>query len=153
MSPESKRGASAFVAGLVFGAGLLVSGMADAPNVLGFLDVLGDWNPRLLFVMAGAIAVHAPVYVWVHKRERPWFAPRFLIPARRDLDARLWVGSSLFGIGWGMSGYCPGPVFVSLPSGQPAVLVFAAAMVVGSFLPHVFDKRVPPTEPLPLSRG
>lgn len=142
------RSLTAFAAALTFGLGLLLSGMADPQNVLGFLDVFGAWNPRLLFVMVGAIAVHAPVYLWVRRQARPWFAPRFVIPTRRELDAKLFAGASLFGVGWGISGYCPGPVFVSLPSGRSGLLVFAAAMAVGSLLAHVLSARsVPPAEP------
>jgi uncharacterized membrane protein YedE/YeeE len=149
MSLAFRRSASALVAGFVFGAGLVLGGMADPRNVLGFLDVFGAWNPRLLFVMAGAIAVHVPVNLWVRKQASPWFAPRFVIPSRRDIDRSLVLGSAAFGVGWGISGYCPGPAFVALPSAQTGVLVFMAAVVAGSWFAHAFarNRAVPPPEP------
>jgi uncharacterized membrane protein YedE/YeeE len=139
MSAEMKRGLVAFGSGLLFGVGLLLSGMTDPKNVIGFLDVLGDWNPRLAFVMAGAIGVHAPIVAWVRRRGTPFLAARLLIPTRRDIDVALVGGSALFGVGWGISGYCPGPVLVSLPSAQVGVVVFVAALIFGSWITHVLS--------------
>jgi uncharacterized membrane protein YedE/YeeE len=139
MSAESKRGLVAFGSGLLFGIGLLLSGMTDPKNVLGFLDVLGDWNPRLVFVMLGAICVHAPIVAWVRRRGTPLLASDLLIPTRRDIDLALVSGSMLFGVGWGISGYCPGPVLVSLPSGRIGVLVFVGAMALGSWIPYLLS--------------
>jgi uncharacterized membrane protein YedE/YeeE len=139
MSAELRQGLVALVAGLVFGAGLLLSGMTDPKNVLGFLDVLGDWNPRLAFVMAGAIGVHAPISAWVRRRGKPLLAARLWIPTRRDIDAALVGGAALFGVGWGISGYCPGPSLVALPSARAGVVVFVVALVIGSWLQRVLS--------------
>lgn len=147
MSAELRQGLVASASGLVFGAGLLLSGMTDPKNVLGFLDVFGDWNPRLLFVMAGAIAVHAPIVAWVRRRGAPLLAARLLIPTRRDIDAALLGGAALFGVGWGISGYCPGPSLVALPSARAGVVVFVVALVIGSWLQRVFSTaRAAPSE-------
>lgn len=147
MSAEMKRGLVALGSGLLFGVGLLLSGMTDPKNVIGFLDLLGDWNPRLAFVMAGAVGVHAPIVAWVRRRGTPLLAARLLIPTRRDIDAALVGGSALFGVGWGISGYCPGPVLVSLPSAQVGVVVFVAALIVGSWITHVVSAaRAAPAE-------
>lgn len=123
-----------FVSGLLFGVGLLLGGMADPNNVLGFLDVFGDWNPKLAFVMAGAIGAHAPFNAWIRSRGAPLLAAKLMIPSRNDLDAPLLAGAALFGVGWGLSGYCPGPSLVALPTAQIGVVVFVAAFVAGSWL-------------------
>ena len=125
---------AALVAGVLFGIGLAVSHMTNPAVVLGFLDVAGDWNPTLAFVMGGALAVTAAGYRWVLRRERPLLAPGFQLPTRRDIDARLVGGAAVFGLGWGLVGFCPGPALAALASGQPGVLVFAAALVAGSLL-------------------
>lgn len=121
----------AFVSGVVFALGLGIGGMTQPLCVLGFLDVAGDWDPRLAFVMLSAIAVYAPVYRVVAHRGRPLLASALLVPARRDIDGRLVTGALLFGIGWGLAGLCPGPALTSLASGEPAALVFVAAMLGG----------------------
>ena len=144
MNNGLRAGLWAFAAGLVFGAGLVVSGMGNPHNVHAFLDFAGDWDPRLMFVMAGAIAAHAPVYRWVRKLASPWAGPRFVIPTRRDIDAKLLIGSGVFGLGWGIAGWCPGPSVVALPSGQLGVLAFLAAMVVGLSLPRLFERKADP---------
>jgi uncharacterized membrane protein YedE/YeeE len=150
MSTELRQGLVALASGLLFGVGLLLSGMTDPKNVLGFLDVLGDWNPRLAFVMAGAIGVHAPIVAWVRRRGTPLLAASLLIPTRRDIDAALVVGAALFGVGWGISGYCPGPSLVALPSARAGVVVFVAALVVGSWLQRVLSTaRAAPREASP----
>lgn len=121
----------AAVSGALFALGLLVSGMADPANVTGFLDITGDWNPALAFVMAGAIAVHAPFVRLARARRTPLFDTTFHWPARRSVDPALVVGAGLFGIGWGLSGYCPGPALVSAGSHSSAVLTFLVAMFAG----------------------
>ncbi len=121
----------AFVVGLVFALGLGVSGMTQPENVQGFLDIFGDWKPALLFVMVGAVTTHFLLYLQIKRRSSPLFDVRFHLPTRRDIDPRLLVGSILFGVGWGLSGLCPGPALVSSMSGNRAVLTFLAAMVVG----------------------
>lgn len=125
--------AAAFVAGLTFGAGLIVSGMTRPGKVIGFLDVLGNWDASLAFVMLGAIGVHLVVYRVVRKRPSPLFSKEWGIPSRRDIDLRLILGAALFGAGWGIAGYCPGPGLVSVAGATPGIVVFVAAMLLGMF--------------------
>jgi uncharacterized protein len=122
---------SAFVSGLLFGLGLIVSQMVNPAKVLGFLDIFGAWDPSLALVMGGAVAVSALGYLIAKRRGVPVLAPRLEIPTRRDLDPRLIGGAALFGIGWGLVGLCPGPALVGLTFGLWPVFVFVAAMIVG----------------------
>ena len=123
--------ALAAVAGALFALGLVISGMTTPRTVTAFLDVTGAWDPQLAFVMAGAIVVHAPIVWLLRRRKRPLLDARFHWPADQQIDARLVGGSALFGIGWGLSGYCPGPALVSLGGGAVGVIVFLGAVVVG----------------------
>lgn len=125
---------SAFAVGLLFGIGLLVSGMANPAKVLAFLDVTGHWDPSLAFVMAGAVAVSAAGYRVARRRGRPVLAPRLDIPNRRDLDPRLLVGAALFGVGWGLVGLCPGPALTILSVVPAPAATFVAAMAVGMLM-------------------
>ncbi|GEP03806.1 YeeE/YedE family protein [Methylobacterium oxalidis] len=125
---------SAFTVGLLFGIGLLVSGMANPAKVLAFLDVTGRWDPSLAFVMAGAVAVSAAGYRVARRRGRPVLAPRLEIPTRRDLDPRLLVGAALFGVGWGLVGLCPGPALTILSVVPAPAPTFVAAMAVGMLM-------------------
>lgn len=118
-------------AGVVFGVGLVVSGMTRPAKVIAFLDPLGDWDPSLAFVMLGAIAVHHLAYRLLPRLRGPPWATRWGIPTRRDLDARLLAGAVLFGAGWGLAGYCPGPALTAIPSGNGPTLLFVAAMLAG----------------------
>ncbi|MEM7159762.1 MAG: YeeE/YedE family protein [Myxococcota bacterium] len=127
MKPTS----TALLCGVVFGLGLGLAGMTNPAKVLSFLDVTGDWDPSLAFVMAGAIAVYAPAYRLVTRRSAPHLGPRFHLPTRRDIDARLVVGALLFGAGWGLGGFCPGPALVSAAGLGRSALVFTVAMVFG----------------------
>lgn len=124
----------AFVAGLLFGLGLSLGGMTQPAVVLGFLDIFGAWDPRLVFVMAGAVLTTAVGYRLVLRRPRPLLAERFQWPTLRRIDARLVGGAALFGIGWGIAGYCPGPALASLGAGVPALLVLVACMIAGWWL-------------------
>jgi len=126
--------AMAFVAGLLFGFGLMLGGMTQPAVVLGFLDVAGAWNPRLLFVMAGAVAVTAVGYRLVWRRAAPLYDTAFRVPAAAAPDRRLLLGAAIFGIGWGLAGYCPGPALASLGAGVPSVFVFVATMFAGWWL-------------------
>ena len=100
----------ALLSGLVFGIGLIVSGMADPAKVLNFLDVFGTWDPSLAFVMGGAIAVTAPGFAWLFRsRQTPYFDSTFRVPTRNDLEPKLLTGAAIFGVGWGLGGFCPGP--------------------------------------------
>lgn len=125
---------TAFLAGLVFGFGLIVSGMANPAKVTGFLDLAGPWDPSLACVMAGAIAVGVAGYRFVRRRERSLLGAPLQIPTSRRIDRRLVVGSALFGIGWGLAGICPGPALVLMGSGVPEGFVFVLAMLVGMVL-------------------
>ena len=128
------RPVSAFVAGSLFGLGLLVSQMTNPAKVLAFLDVFGDWDPSLAFVMGGALLVTAVGYRFVLRREAPRFADGFRLPGRTDLDARLVGGAALFGMGWGLVGLCPGPALSSLSFGGMLAAVFTVTMVASMWL-------------------
>ncbi len=121
----------AFLAGLLFAAGLAVGGMTNPLKVLSFLDVFGHWDPSLAFVMGGAILVYGPLYRVVTHRPSPLLAEGFHLPTRQDIDAPLVLGSVLFGVGWGMAGFCPGPALVSTMSLGFDALVLAGSMLVG----------------------
>ncbi|QND70137.1 DUF6691 family protein [Tardiphaga robiniae] len=120
-----------FACGLVFGIGLLISGMTDTGKVLGFLDIFGAWDATLAFVMAGAVAVTGLGFALARRRGAPVLAATNLWPTRRDLDAPLVIGATLFGIGWGLVGLCPGPALVNLAGLGLPVIVFVVAMAVG----------------------
>lgn len=124
---------SALASGLLFALGLGVAGMTQPSRVLGFLDVLGVWDPSLMFVMFGAIAVYMPVF-WAARRV---LAPRLHLPTRKDIDVRLVAGSAMFGVGWGLAGYCPGPALVSLATLTGPALLFGVAMFAGMRLHRV----------------
>jgi hypothetical protein len=120
-----------FAAGLVFGAGLILSGMTDPGKVIGFLDVAGNWDPSLAFVMAGAILVGFFAFRAAGRRGRTFLGGALHLPTRRDIDLRLLGGAAVFGIGWGLAGFCPGPALVSFASGVDQAAVFVAAMLGG----------------------
>ena len=115
---------SALVCGLLFGLGLAASGMTDPAKVIGFLDIFGSWDPDLLFVMGSAVVTTAISFRFVLKKDKPFFASVFSLPTAAGLDKRLLVGASLFGIGWGLYGYCPGPAIASLGYFKPSALLF-----------------------------
>lgn len=122
---------AAFAAGLVFGFGLLLSGLADPAKVKGFLDLAGAWDPSLAFVMAGAIGVGFFAFRLAGRRAESYFGGAMHLPARGDIDARLVAGSVVFGIGWGLAGFCPGPALVALGAGYDKAFVFVLAMLAG----------------------
>ncbi|MEN9785117.1 MAG: hypothetical protein RLZZ299_381 [Pseudomonadota bacterium] len=136
-----KANLASLLAGLIFAVGLGISGMTQPAKVIGFLDVAGAWDPSLMLVMVGAIGVNAAVY-WgvVRRRETPVFAPRFLVPTRTDLDARLILGAVIFGVGWGLGGFCPGPGLVSLAGGGMPAVVFVGSMLAGMGLFAAWDR-------------
>ena len=129
---------AALVAGLVFGAGLSLGGMTDPAMVLGFLDVFGQWNAQLAFVMGGAVLTTAIGYRWVLRRSKPLFDATFQLPTVRALDRRLVGGAALFGIGWGIAGYCPGPMLASLSGGAASLWLLLVALLAGWWLPAAF---------------
>lgn len=125
---------AAAMAGALFGAGLALSGMTDARRVLGFLDVRGDFDPSLMWVLGAALLVSAIGQHWVLRRTQPWFALRFQLPSSRDVDTRLLLGAALFGIGWGWAGYCPGPALAGVAVASREALWFVPAMLLGFWL-------------------
>lgn len=136
---------ASLLAGLVFGLGLIVSGMADPAKVLGFLDLAGHWDPSLAFVMVGAIAVGTVAFALAHKRTTSFLGLDMKLPTTRHMDRRLVGGSMLFGIGWGIAGFCPGPALVALGMGQAKALIFTIAMLAGMGLFELFERRKPMT--------
>jgi hypothetical protein len=132
---------ASFLSGLVFGIGLLISGMTEPSKVVGFLDIFGAWDATLAFVMAGAVAVAAAGFALARRRTAPALASRFAWPARSDIDAPLVVGSALFGVGWGLSGICPGPALVNLAGLSAPIIVFVATMVLGMFGYELWQRR------------
>lgn len=130
-----------FITGLAFGLGLAISEMTNPAVVLGFLNLFGDWNPSLIFVMGGAVSIGMIGYVIRNRRSKPWLADKWYIPTRRDIDKNLVVGSTMFGIGWGLSGYCPGPGLTSLTNNPSEALYFVSSLIVGSALFHFQNHR------------
>ena len=124
----------ALLSGLVFGLGLLVSGMTDPIKVKGFLDLFGAWDPSLALVMGGAIAVGVLAFASARRRELSWTGTHMEIPSNVTIDARLLLGGALFGAGWGLAGYCPGPALVAASSGSAVAAAFVAAMLAGMTL-------------------
>lgn len=131
----------AFVAALIFGLGLIISGMSDPAKVLGFLDLAGNWDPSLAFVMLGAIAVAAPAFALARKRGRTLDGQPLSLPATHNIDRRLIGGSLLFGIGWGLAGICPGPALVLLGQGNAGGLLFVVSMLAGMFVFEWLERR------------
>ena len=120
--------------GLIFGAGLLISGMVQPTKVLGFLDIFGAWDPSLAVVMVAALAVSMPGFLLANQRPRPWLAKQYFWPSKSGIDLPLLSGAALFGIGWGLVGLCPGPALESLATLSPGVVVFVVAMATGMAL-------------------
>jgi uncharacterized membrane protein YedE/YeeE len=125
---------AATVSGALFGVGLAISGMTDRFIVLGFLDAFGQWNPTLAIVMAGAVAVTAIAFRFVLRMQKPAFDDSFRLPTKSDLDPKLLAGAAIFGIGWGLAGFCPGPALVGAAAGLPDAWIFVPAMLAGSFV-------------------
>jgi uncharacterized membrane protein YedE/YeeE len=122
---------AALVAGSLFGVGLVVSGMTDPLRVLGFLDIFGQFDPRLIFVLGGAVLVSVAGFSFILRWSKPLFAPRFEVPKPRPVDAHLVIGAAIFGVGWGIAGYCPGPALAGLGVGSTESLWFVGAMWLG----------------------
>lgn len=135
---------AAFGAGVVFALGLVISGMTLPSKIIGFLDVLGAWDPSLALVMGGAVSVMFGAQRWILRTPKPRLSPMFLLPTRTDVDRRLVVGAALFGVGWGLAGYCPGPGITSLGGAREA-WVFVVSMLAGMGLFSVYEGiRRPP---------
>jgi hypothetical protein len=137
------------LAGFLFALGLGLSRMTHPERIIGFLDFTGAWNPSLGFVMVGAVAVYALLYPRIASRPAPLFAAGFSIPTRKDLEPRLIAGSALFGVGWGLGGFCPGPSLVALFSLNPMVFVFVASMLAGMVAFELRSGATSPTRELP----
>ena len=135
--------------GLLFGVGLLVAGMVQPANVVGFLDLFGDWKPALMGVMGGGIAVNAIGVLVMKRMGKPVLGASFHVPTRRDLDPRLLVGAAIFGVGWAVGGFCPGPALVAVPSGRPDALLFMVAMLGGMALFHLWERKAALDRPAP----
>ncbi len=138
---------ASLLCGLVFGAGLLISGMVQPTKVLAFLDIFGAWDPSLAVVMMAALAVSIPGFMLAKGRSRPLLATQGFWPTRDDIDRPLVVGSALFGIGWGLIGFCPGPALESLATLSPGVFVFVAAMAAGMILHDVWQEYLSKARP------
>jgi uncharacterized membrane protein YedE/YeeE len=138
----------AFVSGFIFAIGLGLGGMTQPAKVTAFLDFAGNWDPSLAFVMGGAILVYAPLYRLIRRRPTPLFASTFSVPTRTDIDPRLPGGAALFGVGWGLGGFCPGPAVTSLASGHLSVVTFVASMLAGMYLFKLVDNLKMRREPV-----
>jgi len=132
---------AALLSGLIFGFGLILSGMANPAKVLGFLDLAGSWDPSLAFVMGGAIGVGVVAFALAKKRDRSLLGGVMNMPTSTAIDKRLVIGGLLFGIGWGLAGICPGPALVLVGAGQTKGIVFVAAMLIGMVVFEVFQRR------------
>ena len=132
---------AALASGAFFGAGLAISGMTDRQVVLGFLDLSGDFNPQLAFVLTGAVAVTALAFRFVLRLPQPFFATQFRLPAEMKIDRPLLLGSAIFGIGWGLVGFCPGPALVGLAGGLRDAMIFVPAMLAGSLVHYLMERR------------
>ena len=131
----------AFFTGFLFSIGLGISGMTKPEKVQGFLDIFGNWDPSLLFTIAGAVSAYAVIFRISQKFHKPFFAAEFSVPTKRELDPKLLGGSILFGFGWGLSGYCPAPAIVAAGGGVTPVLVFLFSMLLGMWAFSIADKR------------
>lgn len=132
---------TALLAGLLFGAGLLISGMTNPANVLGFLDIFGEWRPQLAFVMGAAVITAAPSFWFVRRCQRSLLGEPVDLPDRRRIDKLLIAGATMFGIGWGLSGICPGPGLLLLASGHGMAYLFMAAVIAGMWLAQVIRNK------------
>jgi hypothetical protein len=137
-----KNGLAAFAVGFIFAIGLGISGMVQPQKVVGFLDLFGQWDPSLIFVMIGGIVVHFVTYKIIRRRKSPLFSTNWHVPTKKDITPALVTGSLLFGIGWGLAGYCPGPALTSLASFEMKPLIFVISMLVGMFLFRLLDKKL-----------
>jgi uncharacterized protein len=136
-----------FLVGLLFGTGLILSGMTDPGKVLGFLDLAGSWDPSLALVMGGAILVAIFAFAVARKRTTSFLGGTMHLPTARDIDKRLLIGGLVFGAGWGLAGFCPGPAIVSLGAGQPKAAAFVLAMLAGMLVYELVDRRPQPSTP------
>ena len=130
-----------FLVGLIFSIGLCLSGMTQPSKVVGFLDIAGNWDPSLALVMFGAVATYFVGQRFVLKRDNPVLAKSYGLPTRVDIDGRLLAGSAMFGVGWGLAGFCPGPALASLVTFEPAIFIFVISMTLGMYIYGTLDSR------------
>lgn len=136
-----KQRISEFLIGLIFGLGLILSGMSNPEKVLGFLDLAGNWDPSLAFVMGGGVIVAFIAFTLAKKRTQAFFGDALRLPTAKQIDKKLVIGSLLFGAGWGLAGFCPGPALVSVGAGYSQALILVVAMIVGMLLVEVFRRK------------
>lgn len=137
-----KSALTSFLVGFLFAIGLGISGMTQPAKIIGFLDVFGAWDPTLIFVMLGAIAVHFVTYKIIRKNKTPLLSNNWHVPTRREITPSLIFGSLLFGVGWALGGYCPGPAVTSLASLQTRPFIFVISMLLGMYIFRLFDKKL-----------
>lgn len=137
-----KNGLSALVVGFIFALGLGISGMTQPQKVIGFLDLFGNWDPSLMFVMVGAIAVHLVSYRIIRKRNSPLLSMKWHLPTKTEITPALVLGAVIFGIGWGLAGFCPGPAVTSLASLEQKPFIFVMSMVIGMLIFRELDKKL-----------
>ncbi|MEN0059646.1 MAG: DUF6691 family protein [Bdellovibrio sp.] len=137
-----KNALAAFAVGFIFSLGLGLSGMTQPQKVIGFLDLFGDWDPSLIFVMLGAIGVHFVTYKLIRRRSSPLLSPTWQVPTKKEITPALVIGSLLFGTGWGLAGFCPGPAITSLASFEMKPLLFVVSMLVGMIFFRILDGKI-----------
>lgn len=130
-----------FFSGFLFSIGLILAGMTNPHKILGFLDFFGVWDPSLIFVMIGAISIHSVFYRFISKKKTPVFEKEWHIPKNKNITVNLIFGSTLFGIGWGLAGYCPGPALISLAQPNKSVVLFALSLISGMAVFYFLDKK------------
>ena len=138
--PHNVRILIAFIVGLLFAVGLGISGMTQPQKVIGFLQIGKNWDPSLMFVMIGAIPVHAFAYKMIRNKETPFLDVKFQVPTSREISKPLVIGSALFGFGWALGGYCPGPALTSVGAGAKTAIIFVVFMILGMYLERLFEK-------------
>jgi len=137
-----KENVAAGIAGLIFGLGLVFTGMTQPQKVVGFLDLFGSWDPSLAFVMGGAVTFHLVTFHLVRRRQTPLFVNQWHVPTKTKITNSLMIGAILFGAGWGLSGFCPGPAITALVSLEPSVFIFVGSMLSGMVIFKILDKKL-----------
>lgn len=137
-----KNSLAAFVVGFIFAIGLGLSGMVQPQKVIGFLDIFGNWDPSLIFVMVGAIVVHFVTYKMIRKRSTPLLSPQWHVPTKKEITPALSIGAFIFGVGWALGGFCPGPAVTSLASFTKTPVIFVMSMIVGMYIFKFVDKKL-----------
>lgn len=137
-----KNGITALIVGFLFAIGLGISGMTQTQKIIGFLDIFGKWDPTIVFVMSGAVIVHFITYKFIRKRKSPVLSPQWHVPNKRELTPSLIIGATVFGFGWGLGGFCPGPALTSVASFELKPILFVLSMIVGMILFRLLDTQL-----------